>query len=36
MIDFAINFKAEQENIEIQQTLHRIEEKLEQLASEKR
>jgi uncharacterized membrane protein len=30
MMDFAINFQAEQENIEIQQTLRRIEEKLEQ------
>jgi uncharacterized membrane protein len=36
IIDFAINFKAEQENIEIQQALRRIEEKIEQLASEKR
>jgi uncharacterized membrane protein len=34
IMDFAINYKAEQENIEIQKVLRRIEEKLEQLTSD--
>ncbi|MBP1988814.1 DUF1003 domain-containing protein [Paenibacillus eucommiae] len=31
IMDFAINFKAEQENLELQQAIHRMEEKLERL-----